>query len=369
MESVIRDLFRACLLGGAVGDALGAPVEFMSRNEILRHFGKDGIREMVTAYGQIGAITDDTQMTLFTAEGMLRAYVRGATRGICHPPSVIAYAYLRWLHTQNIKHPLHDHCLNGWLIEQKSLFSRLAPGITCVSALQAMRSVGELAKNDSKGCGGVMRVAPIGMFLASQARKYPDSYQSQLRQSFDLACEASGITHGHPTGQLAAGAFSAIIFLLLSGIRLPEAIELTLKLLAQYPDHEETTHAIQNAVHYAATQPNSYDALRQLGEGWIAEESLAISLYCALCATDFESAVILSVNHDGDSDSTGSMTGQLMGVISGYSAIPSRWLEPLELKDILVQIADDLCNAPDWKLNDWNASEEGDFDLKRYPGG
>ncbi|RZI74757.1 MAG: ADP-ribosylglycohydrolase family protein [Pseudomonas sp.] len=91
----MRDSFRGCLLGGAVGDALGAPVEFMERTEILRHFGESGITEYALAYGRLGAITDDTQMTLFTAEGLLRARVRGNTRGICSPPGVIAFAYQR----------------------------------------------------------------------------------------------------------------------------------------------------------------------------------------------------------------------------------------------------------------------------------
>ena len=85
----VRERYQGCLLGGAVGDALGAPVEFMRRSEIIREFGPHGITDLAPAYGKLGAITDDTQMTLFTAEGALRAYVRGTLRGICSPPSVI----------------------------------------------------------------------------------------------------------------------------------------------------------------------------------------------------------------------------------------------------------------------------------------
>jgi ADP-ribosyl-[dinitrogen reductase] hydrolase len=93
----LQDRFRGCLLGGAVGDALGAPVEFSSRTTILNQFGPSGIRDYAPAYGRKGAITDDTQMTLFTAEGFIRAAVRYASRGICNPVSVIHRAYLRWL--------------------------------------------------------------------------------------------------------------------------------------------------------------------------------------------------------------------------------------------------------------------------------
>jgi hypothetical protein len=89
-----------CLLGGAVGDALGAPVEFRSLAEIHNRFGPEGVSTFASAYGREGAITDDTQMTLFTAEGLMRAHNRATSKGICSVPDVVWYAYLRWLHTQ-----------------------------------------------------------------------------------------------------------------------------------------------------------------------------------------------------------------------------------------------------------------------------
>ena len=162
----IQNLYRGCLVGGAVGDALGAPVEFLSRTRILEVFGPSGIQEYAPSFGKLGAISDDTQMTLFTAEGLMRGWVRGNLRGVCHMPSVIALAYQRWLHTQGQSHPLHQGCLDGWLRGHPELFARRAPGLTCLSGLQDMRRSGDVATNDSKGCGGVMRVAPIGMFYA-----------------------------------------------------------------------------------------------------------------------------------------------------------------------------------------------------------
>ena len=95
-----RDRFLGCLLGGAVGDALGAAVEFKSRAATLEIFGPDGITEYAPIYGGLGHITDDTQMTLFTAEGLLRGWVRGCLKGITSYSSVTAHAYKRWLYTQ-----------------------------------------------------------------------------------------------------------------------------------------------------------------------------------------------------------------------------------------------------------------------------
>lgn len=371
-ETALQERFRGCLLGGAVGDALGAPVEFLRRFEILRQFGPKGVINMAPAYGRLGAITDDTQMALFTAEGMLRSYVRGVTRGICHPPGVIAYAYLRWLYTQGETHASHEHCLNGWMIKQRALHARRAPGKTCLSALRDTVSAGKPAKNDSKGCGGVMRVAPVGMMYQSLSATYPSGRDENFQKSFDLACEIALLTHGHVTGQLASGAFSAMVFLVLEGKQLSDAVEVVLEMLGKHVGHEETSAAIRHAVLLATEQPNSPAAIKSLGEGWVAEEALSIGLYCALCAHDFESGVIMAVNHDGDSDSTGLIAGHLLGANHGLMSIPDRWLVPLELRDVLEEVADDLATVGLWRLDDWSNPEaltEESYYTARYPGG
>ena len=167
-EPDLRSRFRGCLLGGAAGDALGAAVEFHSRSEILKRFGSDGIRHYAPAYGLPCAITDDTQMTLFTAEGLIRGLMRYRDSGLIEYPGVTAWAYQRWLLTQGQHNvfdldPLHPDA--GWLYEVDALHSARAPGNTCLSALRNTRVPGEPAMNDSKGCGGVMRVAPVAPSL------------------------------------------------------------------------------------------------------------------------------------------------------------------------------------------------------------
>ncbi len=163
---------RGCLLGGAVGDALGAPVEFLSLAEIGRSYGPGGPAVFDAAYGAAGCVTDDTQMTLFTAEGLIRAVVRQREKGICHPPSVVHHAYLRWLHTQGMDsaHPLFRPVdFDGWLIGEERLFARRAPGRTCITALEgAAFGTVERRLNSSKGCGGVMRAAPVGLLAAPE---------------------------------------------------------------------------------------------------------------------------------------------------------------------------------------------------------
>ena len=138
------DAIRGCIFGGAVGDALGYPVEFMSEKAIFSEYGSHGI----TAYEkdpQTGKalISDDTQMTLFTANGLLVGDTRGKMRGIQgRPRGYVAKAYLDWLMTQESSMQevnRHDRYTKkggySWLLDVPELYSRRAPGNTCLSAL------------------------------------------------------------------------------------------------------------------------------------------------------------------------------------------------------------------------------------------
>ena len=368
VDPVVRSCFRGCLLGGAVGDALGAPVEFMTLSDIRRQFGEAGIQDYAPAYGKLGAITDDTQMTLFTAEGMLRAYVCARKSGFAPVfASETARAYLRWLLTQEYQSKaLPEEKPSGWLIGHPELFTRRAPGNTCISALRSLKSPGDPAKNDSKGCGGVMRVAPVGMFFASWLG---DDRNEISEWAFDTACELAAITHGHPTGQLTAGVLAAVVALVLKGMPLTEAIEKAKDQLRTHTSHEETLAAIECAQRLAQSKPSRTDVLQEMGEGWLAEEALAISLYCALSAADFESGIVLAVNHDGDSDSTGAITGNLLGALLGVEAIPRRWLDLVEMRETIQAMADDLATFPEWKIGEHESSAERAFYWTRFPGG
>ncbi|MFM2124170.1 MAG: hypothetical protein RL328_621 [Acidobacteriota bacterium] len=359
----LQSRVRGCLLGGATGDALGAPVEFMRLSQIRERFGLFGITDYAPAYGRIGAITDDTQMTLFTAEGMIRAFVRQSLRGICSPPAVISHAYLRWLLTQG-GHPSRGLKIgeDGWLWGVRELHHRRAPGNTCLSALASMHEfTAEHASNDSKGAGAIMRVAPTALMA-------PEGHEQDAQSVFDLAKSVSWITHGHPSGYLSAAAFAVILHGLLGGHILATGIERARDLLKGEEDSAETLGAIAKAMDCveAGTPPD--DAISLIGEGWVAEEALGIALYCALTTSDFATAVRMAVNHDGDSDTTGSLVGQLLGAMQGEDAIPVHWLRDLELRNTIAEMADDLTNRPKWGLPAANPSGFEETVCQRYPG-
>jgi ADP-ribosyl-[dinitrogen reductase] hydrolase len=376
-----------CLLGGAAGDALGAGIEFDGLGEIRRRHGFAGVSGYVEAYGRCGAITDDTQMTLFTAEGLLRAHVRGAIKGICHPPSVVHHALLRWLHTQGrasavlaqLGSDAEGVRADGWLIEVPELHSRRAPGNTCLASLEKARRLGVAATNHSKGCGDIMRSAPCGLLAASPAI------------AFDLAGECSALTHGHPTGHGASAYFAELIHEISRSPRAPSSRAADpsdpplpapttpvppadLRRLAETVLHrrrsklnDEVIRAVESALAAAdaaisGMERVSPERVEQLGGGWVSEEALAIGLYSALvgiAARDFRAGALLAVNHSGDSDSTGAIAGNLMGAALGLHAIPREWLDELELRDVIETVARDV-----WAV----ASEGAELEWERYPG-
>jgi ADP-ribosyl-[dinitrogen reductase] hydrolase len=185
--------------------------------------------------------------------------------------------------------------------------------------------------NDSKGCGGVMRVAPVGLVAADP---------------FELGCKVAAITHGHPSGWLAAGAFAQIISAITRGDSIRSAAEGALDRCREMEDGSEVTEAMHAALTMAdrGLSPTP-ERVELLGAGWVAEEALAISLFCAVGATNTAEAMAGSVSHGGDSDSTGSLTGNLLGAALGVDWLDDSLLAQLEGRSIIEQVGSDLYDA------------------------
>jgi ADP-ribosylglycohydrolase len=182
--------------------------------------------------------------------------------------------------------------------------------------------------NDNKGCGGVMRVAPIGLF--------PEKWNPD--QAFELAMRAAAITHTHPTGYLSSGMLAANIRYLMDGLELPEAIQQSSGILTGYRGHEETLFKIEQAIDLAEGQIDSLRAVETLGQGWIAEEALGIGIYAALKGENYTEVIQMAANHSGDSDSTASIAGQVYGAWKGIEGIPQEWMEALDIRDVLARL-------------------------------
>lgn len=356
----ILDSIRGCLMAGAAGDALGYEVEFVSRGRILNRFGERGITKFVLDDNDKALVSDDTQMTLFTANGILIGVTRGAMRGIGgRPEDYVGYAYQDWFLTQtDIRRMGYRHT---WLRDLPEIAYRRAPGTTCLNACESMIS-GNFVENNSKGCGGIMRVAPIALFDAALASRYNRGYS--IKELAEAGGEIAECTHKHPLGFLPASLLTILIYKVVP-MSVKQVKEEIWRIVAEtldildviYEDkYEEYKRYLRElsdeAVRLAQSGISDADAIRQLGEGWVAEETWAIALYCVLRHLDsVEDAIIASVNHDGDSDSTGSVCGNIMGAIYGYEHIKQRNIfcpegheleDTLELSEIILTLADDL---------------------------
>lgn len=334
--------FRGCLLGGAAGDALGYTVEFLTRAQIEERYGANGLLGYDLSSSGSALISDDTQMTLFTANGLLLGKTRRCLQGDQRPyVGYLALAYLDWYGTQR-RSPANrkTYC---WLSQVPELHHRRAPGTTCMQVLESRR-FGTLEKpaNRSKGCGGVMRAAPIGLFF--------DPAQTPQQEIDLLGAQSAALTHGHPMGWMPAAALvhliSRITYGGASAADLPELVNETCVAMAEQFGAEQAAplcDLLRQAVRLAEGRLDDLACIDKLGQGWTGEEALAIALFCVLRYRDsFGPCIIAAANHDGDSDSTASIAGNLLGCLLGDRQLPEFFLEPLELRPVIDEIARDL---------------------------
>lgn len=361
-RNFINDKIRGCLMAGAAGDALGYAVEFDSLKAIKARYGEQGITKFDILKDCKALISDDTQMTLFTANGVLVGLTRHYMRGIGAPLEYYArFAYIDWYYTQT-----GDKRDNGlsytWLRDLPEMASRRAPGNTCLAACKSLFENKDV-QNNSMGCGGIMRVAPLALIASNYEAIGKGAYT--IEGIARGGAEIAEWTHKHPLGYVPSAALAVLLYKIVP-LSVNEVCEQIDQIVAEmveivdriYTEGGEEQAKIQfkevteKAMHLAHSDIPDIEAIKQLGEGWVALEAWAIALYCAVRHIDsVEDAIIAAVNHDGDSDSTGSICGNIMGVIYGYEHIKERNIfcpegreleQTLELSEIILALADDL---------------------------
>ena len=340
-REIKRDRYRACLLGGAVGDALGYPVEFLREPAIWKEYGPQGIQTLEQA-GDPAPISDDTQMTLFAANAIVYAKEQGMSLSDC-----LWLAYREWLGTQGdvsrMDDPEHSKM---WVYQDRRLHALRAPGNTCLMGLHSGPDhVGPeyRADNNSKGCGTVMRAAPFGLAVSAK-----DCRGDGGRAVYKMAASDAMMTHGHPMAAASSAALAQMVFEIVQhrpehGYRLEEAVS-----RIGFPGDAELRALLGRAVRLALdSSVSDLDGIHALGEGWVADEALAIAVFCAVrYQDDFAAAIRAAVNHKGDSDSTGAVCGNLLGAWLGTEAVAAAFdLGHLELRDVIEKMADQLFAA------------------------
>ena len=336
-----QDMIRGSLVCGAYGDALGAPIEFMSEDELRSaYMGAEDIQP-VLAYGVL-RFTDDTQMSLLAANAMISREVCHSMKGIADEPYHYAYRYYRQWALKMNETPITNGRYHSWLLEIPEIFAWRAPGNTCMGQLLNYEEPGTLEErpNASKGCGGVMRAAPYGL---GAIPKY----------AAKLGCKDAVTTHGHDLGWLTAGALSGIISrIVYNDEELEDAIGYVIGQMdfeyGKYEGWKDLKVLLERVLdEYQDYQEGAEFDITRFGEGWVAEETLAMALYTSLCfLDDIPSALRHAVFHGGDSDSVGSVTGNILGAIHGYRKVCEVLdVSNLERLDVILRIADDLEDA------------------------
>ncbi len=336
--------YTGCLIGGAVGDALGYPVKFLSYNDIVKKYGVKGIADYCLDNG-IAKIADATQLSLFTANGLLYAITRGSIRGILGPiESYVIDFYYDWFLTQIKEYPLKKHLTNSWLINIPEMFSKMSPETSVMNALENGLPLNyddrnKKIKNNGNGYSGIVSVAPVSILW----RYYKD---------YNLAGKISALLNNNTMSVLS----SLFLDRLLNKI-FHQEVKLNLKSVIidlrnniydnfnkfEQRDIEKLATVIDKAIDLSELNMKDNEAIETIGKGWLSEEALGIALYCSIKYSDnFEIGIFASVNHSGNSNCTGSLTGNILGAYLGLDVIPKKFLDKLQLKDIIIEIAKDL---------------------------
>jgi ADP-ribosylglycohydrolase len=314
--------FAGCMLGLAIGDALGFPTEFRTRAQILESFGADGVTDLVALHDPrwperpailgarhpAGTYSDDTQMTIAVARGLIDA----AGGDLDAQMNAIARHFVEWSRADDNDRAPGSTCMTGC--------QNLAAGAPWQSAGVA----------ESKGCGSAMRAAPIGLL-----------YWRDRATLLEVSRASSVLTLGHPAAIEGAAAAALLVAMALEK-RTPE--QMHAELVSHLGGRAAALDARLAQLPEMIEQPPEL-ALSDagLGEAWVAEEAVASALYCFWRSPDdFAETVITAANTDGDSDSIACIAGSISGAFNGIDAIPSRWRETVENAGELFALAQRL---------------------------
>jgi ADP-ribosylglycohydrolase len=299
--------YVGCLVGLAVGDALGYPVEGLSLRQIREKYGPIGLGDFVSRHGHPpGSYSDDTQLTLAVARALLEAGEKSDEELI----EAMAAQFVAWY---------------------KSPEMARGPGLSTMAACANLaRGVpwNQSGIREAKGCGAAMRVAPLGLYY------YRDAERLQR-----IADQSARLTHLHPTGVAAAVVNAHAISRVLENVPVETLLDELVQLAGPLSDELET--ALNRVTECAGAEPET--AFAAIGETGSGEEVLASGLFCFLRSPDdYRETVLAGVNSSGDSDSIAAMAGALSGAYNGIDAIPERWARGVENREELEKVAREL---------------------------
>ncbi len=337
-----QDQIRGCLLGQAAGDALGYCVEELTLPQIQEKYGPEGIRGYDTVNGY-AEVSSHTQLAMFTANGLLFGATRGAVRGRMAPyVKYVEMACRDWAKTQRYGGRRPDERVYSWLYALEPLRVRrcLDPAVLDALTRPGIGSIDEPV-NRSQGCGGLTRAAPLGLFL--------DPAEVPRQETALLGAESAALTQGHPLGFLPGAYLTDLINRIVYDR--PDSFRAVLKSTCaamerqfgpRYPQTAAIREQLFRAEFLASTPAPPAECLERLSPAQAPGVLAAACYVCLKFPGDFDHGLVAAVNHSGASAAVGAVAGALLGAMVGTEGIPEFYLEPLELRGILEELADDL---------------------------
>jgi ADP-ribosylglycohydrolase len=304
------DRIAGCVLGAAIGDALGHPVEFIGcLDEIRRAHGPGGVTGYVLWWNdgehRFAPYTDDTQMAEVTLRSLLMS--RQAAEGLDPAMERIGRGFAGW-----VESPQGGH---------------RAPGQACLRGANELRNGRPWRSGDPSagGCGSVMRAYPFGLLFDEE----------QTAETW--AVEHSRLTHGHPMALAACAGLALGVLRALRGAAPHKIVRDIVEAAARWDG--ETAELCRSAASGELSTMRPENALQHL-QGWNAREAIAGAVYVFARHPDRpRDALLEAVNSPGDSDSLGTLVGALVGARCGLDAFPVEWVRDVERSEELLQLS------------------------------
>ena len=364
--ALTQSAYRGCLLGLAVGDAMGYTVDNRSWQEIREDYGPNGLLgyDLVNGYADV---TSYTQLAAFTCNGLLFGMTRGQMLGRMAPfIKYISLSSREWAASQRgWGRPGKSYC---WLLRKQELCRRNCMDTRMVETLSRERiSTIETPVNNHSG--------PEGLTVAIGAGLFFNKNRMEQEEIDRLGAEAVALSHGSPTAFLTGAALAHIISRLVSNPRMPlknvflEAAEAVKELFGhQYSQAYDFATLIRHAITYAqVSHGNHTDIMERIGCDNAAKVLAGAVYACLVSGGDFDSGLIVAVNHSGRSAAVGAIVGAILGLRLGEKALPEFYIECLEPAEILRELADDLYTGCPMEMG--NKLFDLDWDYKYLHGG
>lgn len=327
-----------CILGGAIGDALGVPVRNLSYDLIVSQYGKSGLTDMEADCDGKARVTANTQLNIFTIDALVKAYTKYYIYRDKDLGAKLAYTnFLRWQYYQgrNIQGYFDDELLkDNYLYSIQELKYERYPEKRMIDILETgmIQEDEDNSQNGNSKWACLTKTVPYGIF-----------FHNNYNLAFDTAVKIAKLTHGHPNAYLSCGVLAVIIASIANGEKMQKAIQNGIDILKKKDDADDVLKLIALALQYAKEVNHYPEKFDDFGLCDDAHEVLATAIYvCLIGEGSISKALLFAVNNSVLGNNVATVVGQILGLYSGLDDECKKWAEKIEMYDVLKDISYDL---------------------------